>query len=133
MIDVAAALVFHAGKLLIAQRRAGDHLAGLWEFPGGKRHPGEALEDCLRRELREELGIEVDVREQVESLTHRYPDREVHLVFFRCRLARHEPQALGCQAFAWVTRDQLGHYAFPAADQRLLAQLAARLDWWQDS
>lgn len=133
MIDVAAALVFRAGKLLIAQRRAGDHLAGLWEFPGGKRHPGESFEDCLRRELREELGIDVEVREQVESLTHRYPDREVHLAFFRCRLARHEPRALGCQAFAWVSREELSLYAFPAADQRLLAQLAARLDWWQDS
>jgi mutator protein MutT len=133
MIEVAAALVFRSGKLLITQRRPGDHLAGLWEFPGGKRHPGESFAACLRRELHEELGIDVDIREPVESLTHRYPDRQVHLVFFRCRLVGPEPQALGCQAFKWVSRQELGHYAFPAADQRLLAQVASRLDWWQDS
>src|ERR1035438_758060 len=69
VIDVAAALVFREGKLLITQRYADAHLGGLWEFPGGKREPNETFEACLARELREELGIEVTVGELAESLT----------------------------------------------------------------
>ena len=79
VIDVAAALVFRDGKLLITQRHADAHLGGLWEFPGGKREPDETFEACLVRELREELGIEVAVGELVESLTHAYPEKTVHL------------------------------------------------------
>src|SRR5437868_1294417 len=95
-IDVAAALVFRDGKLLVTKRHDDVHLGGFWEFPGGKREPNESFEDCLVRELREELGIEVTVGELVESLTHPYPERTVHLRFFRCVWTRHEPQRLGC-------------------------------------
>src|SRR5258706_5532480 len=94
-IDVAAALVFRNGKLLITQRHADAHLGGLWEFPGGKRHPGESFEDCLRRELMEELGIEVGVGKLLEEVTHAYPEKTVLLKFFLCRWMRHEPQTLG--------------------------------------
>jgi mutator protein MutT len=125
-IDVAAALVFRAGKLLITQRYAEAHLGGLWEFPGGKREPGESFEDCLTRELREELGIEVTVGELVESLTHAYPEKTVYLMFFRCSWLKHEPQSLGCAAFKWVTLEELERHPFPAADARLLQKL--RLD-----
>ncbi|MBI2925021.1 MAG: (deoxy)nucleoside triphosphate pyrophosphohydrolase [Verrucomicrobia bacterium] len=131
VIEVAAGLVFRDGKLLITQRCEGDHLAGLWEFPGGKRRPDESFAACLRRELHEELGIEVEVAEEVESLTHTYPDRTVHLVFLRCLWRRHEPQTIGCQAFAWVSRDELGNYAFPAADARLLGRLQASPELWR--
>src|SRR6187402_801609 len=81
IIQVAAGLVFREGRLLITQRPPGGHLAGLWEFPGGKREADESFEDCLRRELREELGVEVDVGELVESITHEYPGKSVHLQF----------------------------------------------------
>src|SRR6266853_275359 len=81
-IDVAAGLVFRDGKLLITQRYAEAHLGGLWEFPGGKREPNETFEQCLTRELSEELGIEVVVGQLVESLTHEYPGKSVHLRFF---------------------------------------------------
>src|SRR6266568_9281193 len=121
--DVAAALVFRGGKLLITQRQADAHLGGLWEFPGGKREPDETFEACLARELREELGIEVAVGELVESLTHEYPGKTVHLRFFRCRWQQHEPQTLGCAAFKWVTAAELNAYAFPEADARLLETL----------
>jgi 8-oxo-dGTP diphosphatase len=131
-IDVAAALVFRDGKLLITRRPPDSHLGGLWEFPGGKREPNESFQECLVRELLEELAIEVAVGELVESLTHAYPDKTVHLRFFRCRWQRHEPQTLGCSAFKWVTAPELSHYAFPAADARLLGKLQASPELWQD-
>src|SRR3954468_16443849 len=73
MIEVAAGLVFRSGKLLITQRYPEAHLGGLWEFPGGKREPQESFSECLQRELMEELGIEVEVLDLVETITHEYP------------------------------------------------------------
>jgi mutator protein MutT len=131
MIEVSAGVVFRDGRVLITQRRAQDHLGGLWEFPGGKRHPGESYEDCLRRELMEELGIEVEVGERMAMITHDYPEKSVHLEFFRCRWRRHEPRAIGCADFAWVTREQLKEYKFPAADERLLEKLRDTPALWE--
>ena len=131
VIEVSAGLVFRDGLLLIAQRRPQDHLGGLWEFPGGKRHPGESAEDCLRRELMEELGIEVDIKELIESIEHDYHDKRVRLKFFRCLWRQHEPRAIGCHDFAWVQRDQLANYSFPAADERLLQKLLTTPDLWR--
>ena len=122
-IEVAAALVFRDGRLLITQRPAGGHLAGLWEFPGGKREPAESFEQALQRELMEELGIEVEVRELVESSTHEYPEKSVHLRFFRCAWKRHEPQAIECADLRWIGPDDLEDFQFPAADARLLEKL----------
>ena len=130
IIEVAAGLVFRNGKLLITRRHATAHQGGLWEFPGGKREPDESFEDCLCRELREELGIEVAVGELVESIHHDYPDKSVHLKFFRCRWLAHEPSPIGCDALAWVTAFELAQYAFPAADARLLAKLRATPALW---
>src|SRR5690242_19962457 len=93
-VEVAAGLVFRNGLLLITQRRPDDHLGGLWEFPGGKREPEETYEECLRRELREELDIEVAVQELVESISHDYPDKSVHLKFFRCDWRDGEPRKI---------------------------------------
>lgn len=132
VIEVAAGLVFRERKLLITQRYPEAHLGGLWEFPGGKRHPGESFEECLRRELREELGIEVSVGPLIEAITHAYPEKTVHLQFFRCAWQKHEPQALGCPAFEWITWQQLGDFEFPAADARLLDKLRADASLWDD-
>ena len=131
IIEVSAGLIFRSGKLLITQRHADAHLGGLWEFPGGKRHEGETFEDCLRRELREELGIEVEIRELLEEITHHYPEKSVHLKFFRCDWLRNEPRALGCSAFAWIEVQQLDQYAFPEADARLLEKLRAAPELWK--
>ncbi len=126
-IEVAAGLVFRDGKLLIARRPRQSHLGGMWEFPGGKREEGESFEECLHRELAEELGIEVRVHDLVEALTHDYPDRTVHLRFFRCRWLQHEPRGAYGQELAWVTAEELCRYEFPAADKRLLERL--RQEW----
>ncbi len=122
-IDVAAALIFCEGKLLIAQRHASAHLGGLWEFPGGKREDNETFEECLVREIREELGIEMSVGEFFEEITHAYPEKTVRLKFFICKLIRGEPQPLGCAAFKWIKKSELANYKFPTADAQLLQNL----------
>src|SRR5438874_9112699 len=129
-IEVAAGLVFRNGRLLITRRRSQDHLGGLWEFPGGKREPDETFEDCLRRELKEELGIEVEVCELFDSLAYDYPEKSVGLRFYRCLWREREPRALGCDAIAWVTALQLGDYSFPPADRQLLRKLRACAHLW---
>ena len=130
VIEVAAGLVFRDGKLLITRRSAAAHLGGFWEFPGGKREPGETFVRCLHRELREELGIEVKVGPVISDLIHRYPDRTVRLKFFHCHWVRHEPKPILCDELAWIMSSQLSDYAFPAADQRLLARLRRTRKFW---
>lgn len=135
-IEVAAGLVFRKGRLLITRRRVEDHLGGFWEFPGGKRRSDESFEECLARELMEELGIEVQVGRLLEEIEHEYPDRRVRLRFFLCRWLRHEPRALGCEAVRWVDVGELARHEFPGADARLLDRLrgagSGRMDglWW---
>jgi 8-oxo-dGTP diphosphatase len=130
-IEVAAGLLFRDGKLLITQRHADAHLGGMWEFPGGKREPGETFEQCLRRELQEELGCDVEVLELVESLTHAYPEKTVQLQFYRCRWLAREPQAIDCAAVCWVEREELAGFNFPAADAKLLDHLRLSDELWQ--
>jgi 8-oxo-dGTP diphosphatase len=132
ILEVSAGLVFRGGKLLITQRNARDHLGGLWEFPGGKREPGESFEECLARELHEELGVRVAVGELLETIEHDYPGKSVRLKFFRCRLLAHEPRPLGCAAMAWITAGELANYEFPPADARLLEKLVETPALWVD-
>jgi mutator protein MutT len=131
IIDVAAGLLFRQGKLLITQRGAQTHLSGLWEFPGGKREAGETFEQCLYRELQEELGVEVAIGELIESLTHAYPTKTVRLNFYRCALLKGEPQAVGCADLKWVGPAELSQYQFPPADERLLEQLRNDARLWR--
>ena len=123
IVEVSAGLISHNGQLLITQRHADAHLGGLWEFPGGKREAGETFEQCLVREIREELGVEIAVGELFEEVCHDYPEKSVRLKFFVCRLVSGEPRPLGCQNFVWVNKSQLAGYAFPEADARLLKKL----------
>ena len=125
-IDVAAALIQDtAGRYLITQRREGSHLAGLWEFPGGKVDAGESLEACLRRELVEELGAKFTVGEKVETIRWDYPELTVVLHFFRASLESGRITPLERQAMAWVEAERLGEYEFPPADRALIARLRA--------
>jgi mutator protein MutT len=129
-IEVAAGLIFHSDRLLVAQRHWADHQGGLWEFPGGKREAHESFEECLRRELLEELGVEVEVGELLGTVRHAYPDRQVFLKFFRCALKAGEPRPLGCRAVAWVSANELVDYSFPAADAALIERLRSTPAWW---
>ena len=131
VIDVAAGLVFRNGKLLITKRYDDAHLGGLWEFPGGKREPNETFEECVVRELREELAIEVVVGALMESVTHEYPGKTVHLKFFLCDWKENEPQPLGCSECKWVTAGELKEYEFPDADLQLLQRLQNEPEFWR--
>ena len=130
VIEVSAALIFRSGKLLITQRPAEAHLGGLWEFPGGKREADESFEQCLVRELREELGIEVSVGDVVEDLTHAYVEKTVRLRFFHCLIKSGAPQPIGCAAIKWICRDELAEHDFPAADARLIQKLQSTRALW---
>lgn len=129
-IEVSAALIFRDGRLLVTQRLPNSHLGGLWEFPGGKREPGETSEQCLAREIREELGVEISVGGLFSEISHTYPEESVRLKFFSCQLLSGEPQPLGCAAFKWVSQAELAGYAFPAADARLIQKLKYTQSTW---
>jgi mutator protein MutT len=129
-IEVSAALIFRGGLLLITQRHAQSHLGGYWEFPGGKREPGETPEQCLVREIREELGVAIAVGELFAEVAHTYPEKAVHLKFFRCTLVAGEPQPLDCAAVKWVEKAGLAEHQFPAADAQLLEQLQSPACAW---
>jgi mutator protein MutT len=122
VIVVVAAVIERGGRWLLTKRLAGTHLAGTWEFPGGKCEPGEPHAACLARELREELGVEVDVGREIFTVEHAYADRTVRLHFLRCAL-RSEPAPLLGQMIAWASRDDLADLEFPEADRDLVALL----------
>ena len=124
-VHAAIALIERRGRYLIAQRRADDVLGGFWEFPGGKRRPRERWEACLRRELREELGVSVRRLRPAGRLRYSYPDRVVLFQVFRCEIARGRPRPLGAQAIRWVPAPSLRRYRFPPANGPLLARLAS--------
>jgi 8-oxo-dGTP diphosphatase len=123
VLVVAAALVDTLGRVLIAERPAGKHMAGRWEFPGGKVAAGEAEEAALARELEEELGIEVVAARPMMRLTHRYPDRDVELSMWVIERYRGEPRALDGQRLKWVPRAQLGGEDILEADRPFVAAL----------
>jgi mutator protein MutT len=125
-IDVVAGLIRdETGRYLITRRRAGTHLAGLWEFPGGKREADETLEQSLARELSEELGAVFAVGERIEIVRWAYPEKTVVLHFFRCAVTGGTIAPREGQLMAWVAPAELGHYDFPPADAALLARLQA--------
>ena len=133
-IEVSAALIFRDGRLLITQRHAKSHLGGCWEFPGGKREAGETFEQCLAREIREELGVEIAVGKLLAEVSHAYPEKSVHLKFFLCTLASGEPRPLDCAAVKWIQKSGLDDHQFPAADARLLEKLKSpRFSWTQEA
>jgi len=123
LIRVAAAVILRGGRVLLARRPPGSHLAGRWEFPGGKVEPWESLTEALHRELREELGTSVRIEERWQVVRYRYPEKEVELHFFLCAITGPEPRALHASEVAWASREELARYEFPAADEAALAAL----------
>jgi 8-oxo-dGTP diphosphatase len=127
---VAAGVIVERGLVLLAQRKPGTHLAGAWEFPGGKVFAGEDPREALRRELREELGIEVTVGEIVDVTFHRYdPRTTVLLLFFEATRVpgTPEPRAIDVARFEWAGVEALDPTRFPPADVAVLQKVRSRL------
>ncbi len=124
IVVVAGVLENAAGRVLITQRPAGKHAAGYWEFPGGKRRPGESARAALARELREELGIHVQQAEPLIDYVHHYPERWVRLQVFRVRRYAGEPQGCEGQPLRWAMLEELLPAGLLPADEPIVRALA---------
>ena len=122
-LEVAIAIIQREGQFLVSQRLPEDSFGGFWEFPGGKLNPGESLEAGLAREIREELGVQVEVGTKRIEIRHPYPSRTIHLHCFDCRLVAGEPQAIECASWRWVRAEELEGLVFPPASQPLIRLL----------
>jgi mutator protein MutT len=121
-IVVLAGVIERDGAFLLTRRLGGTHLAGTWEFPGGKCEAGESHDACLRRELAEELGVDATVGEEIFTITHAYTGRTVELHFRRCSITG-DPKAVLGQQMRWVPRRELDALEFPEADRELVGRL----------
>jgi len=122
-VQSAIALIERRGRLLLCRRRPGGFLGGYWEFPGGKRRPGERWAVCLRRELREELGVSVGRLRPLMVIRHRYPSGPIVFKVYRCAITRGRPQPLAAAALRWVPVRRLTRHRFPPANRPLLIRL----------
>jgi mutator protein MutT len=122
VIVVVAAVIERDGSFLVTRRLEGTHLAGMWEFPGGKIAAGETHAQALEREIREELAAEVEVGPLVFEIEHEYAERSISLHFYRCTL-RGTPRPLLGQQMKWVPRTELATLDFPPADADLIRRL----------
>ncbi len=136
-VVVSAGVVIEGGRVLLTQRKVGSHLAGLWEFPGGKVESGEDPRDALARELLEELGITTTIGEIVDVAFHRYEDddKAVLLLFFEATRTAGSPapEALDVAAFLWAGKADLAPDRFPPADVAVLRKVKARMEASSDS
>lgn len=124
MLEVAAALIYNVkGEILICQRPEGKNCALLWEFPGGKQESGEALTDCLIRECREELNIELAIEKEITETTYQYPAFTVHLTFYQAKIISGEPEKKEHLDLRFVRVHDLPEYIFCPADAAIIGML----------
>ncbi len=126
---VAAGVVIESGRVLVSRRKSGTHLAGVWEFPGGKVEPGEDPKRTVARELAEELGIDVVVGEIVEVTFHAYPKKDVLLLFYAASRVEGspDPRPIEVAEVRWADVTELGQLEFPPADLEVLRRVRERL------
>ena len=122
-IVVVAAIIERDNAFLLTLRPAGTHLAGHWEFPGGKVHDHETHAEALRREVFEELDAVAVVGELAHTVTHAYPEKTVQLFFYRCNLLG-EPKPMMGQQMRWINKSELKALPFPDADRELIRLLS---------
>ena len=125
--EVAAGILWNGAEVLIARRQDRDHQGGRWEFPGGKRHAGEGIEECLRREMLEEVGLQVTVGPLWRALSHVYPDRTVTLYFHFCASVGGTLRPIECAEVRWARPEDLQGLDFVEGDLPILADLARDL------
>jgi mutator protein MutT len=110
-------------RILIDRRLPEGELAGYWEFPGGKIEPNENVTDCIKRELQEELAIDVEVGDHLITVDHEYETLKVSLIVHHCIHVSGEPQAIASTEIRWVTIDELDTYQLPAANYQIVEAL----------
>lgn len=110
-------------KILVSRRLRKGDMGGLWEFPGGKMETNETVGECIRREIKEELGIEVLVKEHLVTIDHQYPNFGVTLFVHHCQHVGGVPRALESEEISWVTLDELTQLQFPEANYKIIALL----------
>ncbi|MEA4847555.1 MAG: 8-oxo-dGTP diphosphatase MutT [Clostridiaceae bacterium] len=120
---VTAAVMIRDGKVLIAQRQAGSHMEYRWEFPGGKLEPYETPEECIVREIKEEMDIDIEVIDIYKAVKFKYDDRDILLLCYLCRILKGDGKALECNDFRWVTKDELKGFDFVPADLPIIEKL----------
>ncbi len=123
-IIVIVAVIERDARILVTRRLPGTHLAGYWEFPGGKLEAGETHDECLRRELREELDAEIEVGSKLHASRFTYPSRAIELHFYSCTTLT-EPRPMLGQEMRWVPRSELAQLQLPPADAELVRRLTA--------
>ncbi len=111
------------GQILIDRRLAKGEMAGLWEFPGGKIELNETVEECIKREISEELAIEVEVGDRLVTINHTYSTFEVTLFVHHCQYLGGEPQPIECEEIRWVTLAEISNYTFPEANTKIITIL----------
>src|SRR5882672_2998104 len=121
---VTAAVIERNDAFLVTRRPKGVHLEGYWEFPGGKCEAGETHAACLAREIREELGVQIAIADEVFATTHDYPERRIELHFLRGQIDGNPTPRMG-QQMRWVVRADLAALPFPPADAELIAMLTS--------
>ena len=122
-IEVSAAVILKSGKVYIQQRPIKGLMGGLWEFPGGKLEKNESQENCLSREIKEELGVDVEIQEKLMTIKHSYTKFRVTLHVFNCRLPSGSIKATCCEQWKWVKLEDLANYPFPAANVKIVDYL----------
>lgn len=127
-INVVAAVIFKDGKVFATQRGYGEFKDG-WEFPGGKVEPGESPEDALRREIREELEVEVTVGDLIDTIEYDYPAFHLSMKCFACTIAGGSPHLLEHEAAKWLTSTQLGSVDWLPADVTLIPKIEKMMEW----
>lgn len=121
--QVVAGLIWRDYEVLIAQRPENGMLGGLWEFPGGKQEEGESFEECLVREIREELDFEIVVEDPLHSIDHSYSHFKITLHLYCARYFSGRPKAVGCADWCWISPDRFDDFAFPKSDLKIIDYL----------
>jgi A/G-specific adenine glycosylase len=122
-VRVAVGVIYKRGRILIDKRRPEGLLGGLWEFPGGKKKSGESFQQALKREVREELDIDILVKDKLVVVDHAYTHFQVQLHVYLCEFVSGQPQCLACTDIKWVFPSQLVRYAFPMANRKIFPVL----------
>ena len=121
-----AVITNREGKILIDRRKASGEMGGLWEFPGGKIEPGETVRECIQREIKEELNIEIAVGDRLTTITHTYQTFKVTLYVHYCRHLSGKPQPIECEEILWVDPSQMNQYQFPQANAQIINLLQSK-------